>query len=137
LPAQVRVTEAAALAAAHWLGKGDKEAADGAAVTAMRTVRRLRNYFFLFVYPRLTARAALHRCWAASLLTATWSSEKVGRQRIAAALSICRRSAPLSTAALNIRMCAGEKDNAPMLYCGERIGDGRRAPLALQRFPHA
>jgi fructose-1,6-bisphosphatase II len=35
---QVRVTEAAALAAAHWLGKGQKDAADGAAVDAMRTV---------------------------------------------------------------------------------------------------
>jgi fructose-1,6-bisphosphatase II len=33
-----RVTEAAALAAACWVGKGDKEAADGAAVTAMRAM---------------------------------------------------------------------------------------------------
>jgi fructose-1,6-bisphosphatase II len=32
----VRVTEAAALAAAHWMGRGDKEAADQAAVDAMR-----------------------------------------------------------------------------------------------------
>ncbi len=32
----VRVTEAAALAAARWLGRGDKEAGDGAAVDAMR-----------------------------------------------------------------------------------------------------
>lgn len=32
----VRVTEAAALAAARWVGRGDKEAADGAAVDAMR-----------------------------------------------------------------------------------------------------
>ncbi|MGH2755301.1 MAG: class II fructose-bisphosphatase [Actinomycetota bacterium] len=32
----VRVTEAAALAAAKWRGRGDKEAADGAAVDAMR-----------------------------------------------------------------------------------------------------
>ncbi len=32
----VRVTEAAALAAARWVGKGDKIAADGAAVDAMR-----------------------------------------------------------------------------------------------------
>jgi fructose-1,6-bisphosphatase II / sedoheptulose-1,7-bisphosphatase len=32
----VRVTEAAALAAARWMGKGDKNAADGAAVEAMR-----------------------------------------------------------------------------------------------------
>ena len=32
----VRVTEAAALAAAHWIGRGEKDAADGAAVEAMR-----------------------------------------------------------------------------------------------------
>lgn len=32
----VRVTEAAALAAARWMGRGEKEAADGAAVDAMR-----------------------------------------------------------------------------------------------------
>ncbi|MGH2913034.1 MAG: fructose-bisphosphatase class II, partial [Solirubrobacteraceae bacterium] len=32
----VRVTEAAALAAARWVGRGDKIAADGAAVDAMR-----------------------------------------------------------------------------------------------------
>lgn len=34
----VRVTEAAALAAARWVGRGDKEAGDGAAVDAMRRV---------------------------------------------------------------------------------------------------
>ena len=32
----VRVTEAAALAASHWMGRGDKNEADGAATTAMR-----------------------------------------------------------------------------------------------------
>ena len=32
----VRVTEAAALSAARWLGRGNKEAGDGAAVDAMR-----------------------------------------------------------------------------------------------------
>ena len=32
----VRVTEAAGLAAARWMGRGDKNAADGAAVEAMR-----------------------------------------------------------------------------------------------------
>src|SRR3712207_8961325 len=32
----VRVTEAAALASSLWMGKGDKNAADGAAVEAMR-----------------------------------------------------------------------------------------------------
>ena len=34
----VRVTEAAALASAPWMGKGDKNGADGAAVDAMRSV---------------------------------------------------------------------------------------------------
>src|SRR2546423_15589920 len=34
----VRVTEAAALAAHRWIGRGDKEAADQAAVDAMRAV---------------------------------------------------------------------------------------------------
>jgi fructose-1,6-bisphosphatase II len=34
----VRVTEAGAMAAARWIGRGEKEAADGAAVDAMRTV---------------------------------------------------------------------------------------------------
>ncbi|WP_245551732.1 fructose-bisphosphatase class II, partial [Gordonia hirsuta] len=32
----VRVTEAAALAAGRWVGRGDKNAGDGAAVDAMR-----------------------------------------------------------------------------------------------------
>ncbi len=34
----VRVTEAAAMAAGRWMGRGDKEGADGAAVQAMRVV---------------------------------------------------------------------------------------------------
>ena len=34
----IRVTETAALAAAPWIGRGDKNAADGAAVSAMRNV---------------------------------------------------------------------------------------------------
>ena len=34
----IRVTEAAAIAAARWSGRGDKNAADGAAVDAMRFV---------------------------------------------------------------------------------------------------
>jgi fructose-1,6-bisphosphatase II len=34
----VRVTEAAAMAASQWMGRGDKEGADGAAVDAMRLV---------------------------------------------------------------------------------------------------
>src|SRR5579863_6590467 len=33
-----RVTEAAAMAASRWMGRGDKEGADGAAVAAMRIV---------------------------------------------------------------------------------------------------
>src|SRR6187401_3217929 len=34
----VRVTEAGAMAAARWIGRGEKESADGAAVDAMRFV---------------------------------------------------------------------------------------------------
>ena len=66
----VRVTEAAALAAAPWVGGGDKEAADGAAVDAMRIV--------------------------------------------------------LGTVPMDgvVIIGEGEKDEAPMLYNGERIGDG-------------
>ncbi len=66
----VRVTEAAALAAAKWMGRGDKEAADGAAVDAMRLL----------------------------LDTVTMDGTVV--------------------------IGEGEKDNAPMLYNGERIGNG-------------
>jgi fructose-1,6-bisphosphatase II len=66
----VRVTEAAALAASRWVGHGDKEGADGAAVDAMRTV--------------------------------------------------------LSTVSMDgiVVIGEGEKDEAPMLFNGERIGDG-------------
>ena len=39
----VRVTEAAAMAAARWMGRGDKEGADDAAVNAMRFVLRSVN----------------------------------------------------------------------------------------------
>lgn len=65
-----RVTEAAALAAARFMGRGDKEAADGAAVNAMRVV--------------------------------------------------------LQSVDMNgfIVIGEGEKDNAPMLYNGENVGNG-------------
>ncbi len=66
----VRVTEAAALAAARWVGRGDKEGADGAAVDAMRIVL-----------------------------------ETVPMDGI-------------------VIIGEGEKDEAPMLYNGEHIGDG-------------
>ena len=66
----VRVTEAAALAAARWIGLGEKESADGAAVDAMR--------FML---------------------------ETVGMDG-------------------TVVIGEGEKDEAPMLYNGERIGNG-------------
>lgn len=67
----IRVTEAAAIAAARWSGRGDKNAADGAAVDAMRFV--------------------------------------------------------LGAVAMDgvVVIGEGEKDQAPMLYNGERIGDGR------------
>ncbi|MBI2709319.1 MAG: class II fructose-bisphosphatase [Actinobacteria bacterium] len=66
----VRVTEAAAMAASRWMGRGDKNGADGAAVEAMRVV--------------------------------------------------------LSTVPMDgvVVIGEGEKDEAPMLYNGERIGDG-------------
>jgi fructose-1,6-bisphosphatase II len=66
----VRVTEAAALAAARMVGRGDKEGADQAAVDAMRTVLE------------------------------TVSMDGV------------------------VVIGEGEKDEAPMLYNGEQIGDG-------------
>jgi fructose-1,6-bisphosphatase II len=66
----VRVTEAAALAASRWVGRGDKLGADGAAVDAMRTV--------------------------------------------------------LATVPMDgiVVIGEGEKDEAPMLFNGERVGDG-------------
>src|SRR6476469_273724 len=66
----VRVTEAAALASARWVGRGDKIAADGAAVDAMRHVL-----------------------------------DSVSMDGI-------------------VVIGEGEKDEAPMLYNGEQIGDG-------------
>ncbi|MGR4848400.1 class II fructose-bisphosphatase [Streptomyces sp. LARHCF252] len=66
----VRVTEAAAMAAGRWVGRGDKNGADGAAVRAMRTL--------------------------------------------------------VSTVSMNgvVVIGEGEKDEAPMLFNGERVGDG-------------
>jgi len=66
----VRVTEAAAMAAARWMGRGDKEGADGAAVDAMRIV--------------------------------------LG-------------GVPMNGVVI---IGEGEKDEAPMLFNGEQIGDG-------------
>ncbi|MGZ5292460.1 MAG: class II fructose-bisphosphatase [Actinomycetota bacterium] len=66
----VRVTEAAALAAGRWIGRGDKEAADGAAVDAMR------------------------------LMIDTVSMKGV------------------------VVIGEGEKDEAPMLFNGEEVGNG-------------
>jgi fructose-1,6-bisphosphatase II len=65
-----RVTESAALAAARWVGRGDKKGADAAAVDAMRTI------------------------------LATVQMDGV------------------------VVIGEGEKDEAPMLYNGERVGDG-------------
>ena len=53
----VRVTESAALAAARWMGRGDKNGADGAAVAAMRA--------------SLGRRVARQRCNDAALSPAT------------------------------------------------------------------
>src|SRR3954452_9920469 len=66
----VRVTEAAAMAAGRWVGRGDKNGADGVAVNAMRTL-----------ISTVTMRGVV----------------VIGE---------------------------GEKDNAPMLYNGEAVGDG-------------
>ncbi len=67
----VRATEAAALMAGRWMGRGDKEAADGAAVDAMRQVLDTIDMQGLVV---------------------------IGE---------------------------GQKDGAPMLYPGEKVGTGR------------
>jgi fructose-1,6-bisphosphatase II len=66
----VRVTEAAAMAAGRWVGRGDKNGADGVAVNAMRAL--------------------------------------------------------ISTVGMRgtVVIGEGEKDNAPMLYNGEEVGDG-------------
>jgi fructose-1,6-bisphosphatase II len=66
----VRVTEAAAMAAGRWVGRGDKNGADAVAVNAMRVM--------------------------------------------------------ISTIGMNgtVVIGEGEKDNAPMLYNGEQVGDG-------------
>src|SRR4051795_9352290 len=66
----VRVTEAAAMAAGRWVGRGDKNGADAVAVNAMRVM--------------------------------------------------------ISTIGMDgvVVIGEGEKDNAPMLYNGERVGDG-------------
>ncbi|KRA38417.1 MULTISPECIES: class II fructose-bisphosphatase [unclassified Nocardioides] len=66
----VRVTEAAAMAAGRWVGRGDKNGADGVAVQAMRVM--------------------------------------------------------ISTIGMDgtVVIGEGEKDNAPMLYNGESVGDG-------------
>jgi fructose-1,6-bisphosphatase II len=66
----VRVTEAGALAAGRWIGRGEKESADGAAVDAMR---------------------------------------------------IMLETVPMDGIVV---IGEGEKDEAPMLYNGEQIGDG-------------
>jgi fructose-1,6-bisphosphatase II len=66
----VRVTEAAAMAAGRWVGRGDKNGADGVAVNAMRVMIS----------------------------------------------SIGMRG--------TVVIGEGEKDNAPMLYNGEQVGDG-------------
>jgi fructose-1,6-bisphosphatase II len=77
----VRVTEAAAMAAGRWMGRGDKEGADNAAVQAMRIV----------------------------LQTVTMDGVVV--------------------------IGEGEKDCAPMLYNGERIGDGSPPPTDIAVDP--
>jgi len=77
----VRVTEAAAMGAGRWIGRGDKIAADQAAVDAMRSM--------------------------------------------------------LDTVAMDgvVVIGEGEKDEAPMLYNGEHIGDGSGTPVDVAVDP--
>ncbi len=77
----VRVTEAAAMGAGRWIGRGDKIAADQAAVDAMRSM--------------------------------------------------------LDTVAMDgvVVIGEGEKDEAPMLYNGESIGDGTGSPVDVAVDP--
>jgi fructose-1,6-bisphosphatase II len=77
----VRTTEAAAMAAGRWIGRGDKEAADQAAVDAMR------------------------------LMIDTVSMEGV------------------------VVIGEGEKDEAPMLYNGEQVGNGDGPPVDVAVDP--
>ena len=75
------MTEAAAMAAGRWMGRGDKVGADGAAVHALRVVLQ------------------------------TVSMDGV------------------------VVIGEGEKDNAPMLFNGERIGDGSPPPTDIAVDP--
>jgi fructose-1,6-bisphosphatase II len=76
-----RVTEAAAMAAGRWLGRGEKEGSDQAAVDAMR------------------------------LMLDTVSMDGV------------------------VVIGEGEKDHAPMLYNGEKVGDGTGPPVDVAVDP--
>jgi fructose-1,6-bisphosphatase II len=77
----VRVTEAAAMAAGRWVGRGDKEGGDQAAVDAMR---------------------------------------------------LLINSVPMRGVVV---IGEGEKDNAPMLYNGEQVGDGSGAEVDVAVDP--
>jgi fructose-1,6-bisphosphatase II len=90
----VRVTEAAALASAHWLGKGDKEAADAAAVEAMRNVLVRASHVLPGGFDRVVVS------YIAVTVQGSISFDGV------------------------VVIGEGAKDKAPMLFCGERIGDG-------------
>jgi fructose-1,6-bisphosphatase II len=76
-----RVTEAAAMAAARWMGRGDKEAADQAAVDAMR------------------------------MMLGTVQMDGI------------------------VVIGEGEKDNAPMLFNGEKIGSGEGSSVDVAVDP--
>src|SRR3982750_168612 len=77
----VRVTEAAAMGAGRWIGRGDKNAADQGAVDAMRAM-----------------------------------------------LDTVRMDG-------SVVIGEGEKDEAPMLYNGEAVGDGRAPPVDVAVDP--
>ena len=56
----VRVTEAAAMAAGRWVGRGDKISADQAAVDAMRLMLDTVSMSGVVVSPRRTARVRIN-----------------------------------------------------------------------------
>ena len=65
----VRVTETAALAAAPWVGRGDKDLADGASVAAMRAMINTVDFFTPIVddaydFGRIAAANALSDVYA-------------------------------------------------------------------------
>ena len=66
----VRVTEAAAIAAGHWVGAGDKNSADGAAVDAMRAFLTTVNFDGVIVTDALNMKAVTQSAKGSETVTA-------------------------------------------------------------------